>query len=177
MAFPSDGSTHYSGIKNERKTAEILTEKNIFGCNVETRGGTKFKEDMVAGEVKISAKDKKKLSTGSFDWINTSKVVSGIFGDYFDTFKEKVSKIREMNIDDRVTYLSSTRREFADICSAGFDYLSKDQVCNLIVDSITHGIDWVFVNDKEHNVLYQFNPEDHPVVEIAKTCDSIKFTC
>lgn len=175
MAFPLDGSPHYSGIKNEGKTAEILTEKNTFGCKVETRGGTKFKEDMVAGKLLLSAKDKKRLSTGSFDWVNTSKV-SHIFGDHFDTFKEKVSKIREMDIDDRVTYLSSTRREFADICSAGFDYLSKQQVCDLIVDSISDGIDWVFVNDKEHNVLYQFNPEDHPVVEMAQTCDYIKFT-
>ena len=176
MAFPLDGSGHYSGIKNEGKTAEILTEQNIFGCKVETRGGTKFKEDMVAGELKLSAKDKKKLSTGSFDWINTSKVVSSIFEDHFDDFKEKVSKIREMDIDDRVTYLPFIRREFADTCSAGFDYLSKQQVCDLIVDSISDRIDWVFVNDKEHNVLYQFNPEDHPAVNIAQTCDDVKFT-
>lgn len=176
MSYVTDGSVHYSGIKNEGKTAEILTEKNIFGCKVEIRGGTKFKEDMVAGEVKISAKDKKKLSTGSFDWINTSKVVSGIFGDHFDVFKEKVSKIREMDIDDRVIYLSSTRKEFADTCSAGFDYLSKQQVCDLIVDSISDGIDWVFVNNKQNHVLYQFNPEDHPAVKIAQTCDDVKFT-
>ena len=175
MTFPTDGSVHYSGIKNERKTAEILTEQNIFGCKVESRGGTKFKEDLVAGKLKISAKNKKKLSTGSFDWINTSKV-SNIFGDHFDTFKQEVSGIREMDIDDRVVYLSSTRKKFADICSAGFDYLSKQQICDLIVDSISDGIDWVFVNDKENNVLYQFNPEDHPAVNMAKTCDSVKFT-
>ena len=176
MAFPTDGSTHYSGIKNEGKTADILNEKNIFGCKVETRGGTKYKEDLIAGLLKLSAKDKKKLSTGSFDYINTSKVVPGIFGDHFDAFKQEVSGIREMDIDDRVVYLSSTRKKFADTCSAGFDYLSKEQVCDLIVDSISHGIDWVFVNDKENHVLYQFNPEDHPVVKIAQTCDSVKFT-
>ncbi len=175
MAFVTDGSVHYSGIKNEGKTAEVLTEQNIFGCKVKTRGGTKFKEDMVAGELKLSAKDKKKLSTGSFDWTNTSKVVPSIFGDHFDAFKQEVSKIREMDIDDRVTYLSSIRTKFADTCSAGFDYLSKQQVCDLIVDSISDGIDWVFVNDKGNHVLYQFNPEDHPVVKIAQTCDSVKF--
>ena len=174
MSFLTDGSVHYSGIKNEGKTADVLTEKNIFGCKVETRGGTKHKEDMVAGELKLSAKDKKKLSTGSFDWINTSKV-SHIFGDHFDTFKQKVSKIREMDVDDRITYLSSIRTEFATTCSEGFDYLSKQQVCDLIVDSISDGIDWVFVNDKQNNVLYQFNPEDHPAVNMAQTCDAVKF--
>jgi len=175
MAFVTDGSVHYSGIKNESKTADVLTEKKIFGCNVETRGGTKFKEDMVAGELKLSAKDKKKLSTGSFDWINTSKVFN-IFGDHFDAFKEKVSKIREMDADNRVSYLSSIRTEFANTCSSAFDYLSKQQVCDLIIDSISDGIDWVFVNDKQNNVLYQFNPEDHPAVKMAQTCDTVKFT-
>ena len=175
MAFVTDGSVHYSGINNEGKTAEVLTEQNIFGCKVETRGGTKFKEDMVAGKLLLSAKDKKRLSTGSFDWVNTSKV-SHIFGDHFDAFKQEVSKIREMDIDDRVTYLSSIRKQFADICSSGFDYLSKQQVCDLIVDSISDGIDFIFVNDKENNVLYQFNPEDHPAVKMAQTCDSVKFT-
>ena len=116
---------------------------------------------MVAGELKLSAKDKKILSTGSFDWVHTSKV-SNIFGDHFDTFKKEVSGIREMDIENRVTRLSSTRKKFADTCSAGFDYLSDKQVCDLIDDSISDGIDWVFVNDKENNVLYQFNPEDHP---------------
>lgn len=175
MAFVTDGSVHYSGIKNEGKTADVLTEQNIFGCKVETRGGTKFKEDMVAGELKLSAKDKKKLSTGSFDWINTSRV-SDIFGDHFDTFKQEVSNIREMGADNRVAYLSSIRTEFANTCSSAFDYLSNQQVCDLIVDSISDGIDWVFVNDKENNVLYKFNPEDHPAVKMAQTCDSVKFT-
>tara|TARA_B100001142_G_scaffold321456_1_gene368126 strand:+ start:1381 stop:2124 length:744 start_codon:yes stop_codon:yes gene_type:complete len=176
MAFRTDGSVHYSGIKNEGKTADILNKKNIYGCKVETRGGTKYKEDLIAGLLKLSAKDKKRLSLGSFDWINTSKVVPSIFGDYFDSFKEEVSKIREMNVDDRVPYLSSIRTKFADICSIGFDYLSKEQVCDLIVDSISHGIDEVIVNDKENSVLYRFNPEQHPAVHIAQNCDAVRLT-
>ena len=176
MPYPIDGSVHHSGILNEHKTADVLTQKNIFGCKVETRGGTKFKEDMVAGKLLLSAKDKKKLSTGSFDWGNFSSMVSDIFGDHFDNFKQEVLKIREMDTDDRVTYLSSTRRKFADTCSAAFDCLSKQQVCELISNAISHGIDYVFVNDNQNNVLYQFNPEDHPAVKMAQTCDSIKFT-
>ena len=176
MAFVTDGSVHYSGIKNEGKTAKILTEKNIFGCEVKTRGGTKFKEDAVAGVLKLSAKDKKKLSSGSFDWINTSRVVTDFFGDHFDTFKQEVSKIRKMDIDDRVTHLDSTRVKFADTCSAAFDCLTKQQASELIAYAISHGIDWVFVNDQENKVLYQFDPENHPAVKMAQICDSIKFT-
>ena len=40
-------------------------------------------------------------------------MVSDIFGDHFDDFKQEVLKIREMDTDDRVSYLSSTRRKFA----------------------------------------------------------------
>lgn len=174
MGFKTDGSVHYSGIKNEGKTADILTKKNIFGCEVETRGGTKFKEDMVAGSLKISAKDKKKLSSGSFDWTNTSKV-SNIFGSHFDTFKEEVSEIRKMDVDDRKKCLSSIRGKFANICSDGFDYLSNEQLQDLIVNSISSGIDKVVVNDKQNNDLYMFDPADHPAVNMAKTCDSMSF--
>ena len=31
------------------------------------------------------------------------------------------------------------------------------------------------MNDKENKILYQFDPADHPVVDVARTCDSIKF--
>ena len=47
--FKIDGSVHYSGIANEGKTAEILNEINYFDDKVTTVGGTKHKEDAVAG--------------------------------------------------------------------------------------------------------------------------------
>lgn len=175
MSFVTDGSVHYSGIKSEGKIRDILTEQNIFGCKVETRGGTKFKEDMVAGELKLSAKDKKKLSTGSFDWVNTSKV-SDIFYNHFDAFKQEVLNIRKMDGDKRATYLFSIRTKFANTCHSAFDYLSKKQVCDLIVDSISDGIDWVFVNDKQNRKLYQFDPKNHPAVKMSQICDDIKLS-
>ena len=79
MAFVTDGSVHYSGIKNEDNTAKICTKQNTYGCKVETRGGTKLKEDAVAGVLKLSIKEKQILSSGSFDWVNTSKVVTESF--------------------------------------------------------------------------------------------------
>lgn len=176
MAFVTDGSVHYSGIKNEDNTAKICTKQNTYGCKVETRGGTKLKEDAVAGVLKLSIKEKQILSSGSFDWVNTSRVVTEFFGDHFDTFKQEVSEIREMDIDDRVTHLDSTRVKFADTCSAAFDYLTHQQASELIAHSISHGIDEVLVNDQEHKIIYRFNPENHPAVKMAQTCDSIKFT-
>lgn len=174
MAFKTDGSVHYSGIANEQQTARILNEINHFDDKVVPIGGTKHKEDAVAGNIKLSIKDKKKLSTGSFDWVNTS-IINHIFNTHFDSFKEKVKEIRSEDCVVRKTFVDPIRAEFASLCSDGFNHLSKNQVCDLIVQSVSHGIDFVFVNDQENKILYKFNPEDHPVVDIAKTCDSIRF--
>ena len=172
--FKTDGSVHYSGIANEGKTAQILNEINYFDDEVTTVGGTKHKEDAIAGSLKLSAKDKKKLSSGSFDWVNTSRY-NHIFNTHFDGFKDMVIILRKEEEYSRQHAVDGVRQQFASLCNDAFDSLTKDQVCDLIVDAISDGIDFVFVNDKENKVLYQFNPEDHPVVQVAKECDSVKF--
>ena len=173
MAFKIDGSPHTDGIDNENKTVKILNEINYFPDKVVKVGGTKHKEDMIAGSLKLSDKLKKKLSAGSFDWVNTSRY-NYIFGSHFDTFKKRVKILRSEDSYARECLVSSIRGEFASLCSEAFDSLSKDQVCDFIVDAISDGIDYVFVNDQENKVLYQFDPEKHPVVNIAKTCDSVQ---
>ncbi len=174
MAFKTDGSVHYSGIANERKTANILNAINYFPDKVETRGGTKHKEDGIAGLLDLSFKDKGNLSAGSFDWVNTPRY-NYIFGSHFDAFKTKIKNLRKQDISTRESIVDDTRVEFASLCSEAFDILTKQQVSDFIIDAIAHGIDYVFVNDQENKILYQFNPADHPVVDVARTCDSIKF--
>ena len=84
--FKRDGSTHYSGIKNEHSIADILnTDKSMIGARlrptsdlrVQHKGGTKTKADAVVvntatnAVVKtISIKNHKK--TGTFDWLNST---------------------------------------------------------------------------------------------------------
>ena len=172
--FKTDGSVHYSGIANEGKTAEILNAINYFPDKVETRGGTKHKEDAVSGSLKLSAKDKKKLSSGSFDWVNTSRY-NFIFGSHFDSFKFMIKCLREEDTNTRKYEVDAVREYFASLCNDAFDLLTKDQVCDLIIDAISDGIDYVFINDQENSVLYQFDPENHPTIKLAKECDSIKF--
>lgn len=171
--FKTDGSVHYSGIANEGKTAEILNEINYFDNEVKTVGGTKHKEDAVSGSLKLSVKDKKRLSSGSFDWLNTSRY-NFIFGSHFDSFKFMIKSLREEDTYSRQYAVDGVREQFASLCSDAFDILTKDQVCDLIADSITHGIDYVFVNDQENSVLYQFDPKNHPASKLARECDSIE---
>ena len=171
--FKTDGSVHYSGIANEGKTAEILNEINYFDNEVKTVGGTKHKEDAVSGSLKLSVKDKKRLSSGSFDWLNTSRY-NFIFGSHFDSFNFMIKSLREEDTYSRQYAVDGVREQFASLCSDAFDILTKDQVCDLIADSITHVIDYVFVNDQENSVLYQFDPKDHPASKLARECDSIE---
>ena len=85
MAYRTDGSSHETGIANEDslKTqlenglARALYPNLGADFQVVKKGGTTHKEDMViecAGHPihNISAKHKKKLGSGSFDWVNTS---------------------------------------------------------------------------------------------------------
>ena len=173
MSFKTDGSVHYSGIANEGKTAQILNSINYFPDEVKTVGGTKHKEDAVAGSLKLSAKDKKRLSSGSFDWLNTSRY-NFIFDTHFDGFKDMVKILREEDTYARQYAVDEVRKQFASLCSDAFDSLSEDQIRDLVIDSIAHGIDYVFVNDKENSILYQFDPQDHPAIKLARECDSIK---
>ncbi len=174
MTFKTDGSVHYSGIANEGKTAQILNSINYFPDEVITVGGTKHKEDAVAGSLKLSAKDKKRLSSGSFDWLNTSRYNS-LFGTHFDGFNDMIKILRKEEIYARQSVVDEVRDQFASLCNDAFDLLTKDQVCDLIIDAISDGIDYVFINDQENSVLYQFDPENHPTIKLAKECDSIKF--
>ncbi len=173
MGFVNDGSVHYSGIANELETSKILNEMKYFDDDVIPVGGTKHKEDAVAGNKKLSIKDKKKLSTGSFDWVNTS-ANNCIFGGHFDPFKKKVKDIRLKDVAVRKKMVDSIRSEFASLCSDAFDYLSKEQLCDIVTKAISHDIDYIFVNDQENESLYQFDPKDHPAINIAETCDSIR---
>ena len=173
MTFKTDGSVHYSGIANEGKTAQILNSINYFPDEVKTVGGTKHKEDAGAGSLKLSAKDKKRLSSGSFDWLNTSRY-NFIFDTHFDGFKDMVKILREEDTYARQYAVDGVRKQFASLCSDAFDSLSEDQIRDLVIDSIAHGIDYVFVNDKENSILYQFDPQDHPAIKLARECDSIK---
>ena len=83
--FKTDGSVHHGGILNEDITVHTLNKLKIYSSEVEKRGGTKQKEDAVAGNQKISIKRKEGITNGSFDWFNTSKY-NDVLGDTFLSF-------------------------------------------------------------------------------------------
>jgi hypothetical protein len=82
MAYRTDGSSHHSGVLNEKQLVQILREneavrKSVYPeCPPEPKvkhlGGTQHKADLKINEQGVSVKKKKELKNGSFDWVNSS---------------------------------------------------------------------------------------------------------
>ena len=112
MSFPTDGSSHKLGTKNEEITRDFLRQNayKIFDdiekekYTVAPLGGTTHKADNViisdnGHRIEISDKHKKNLSSGSVDYINTGKPInekieSGGFKGIKEV-KERVQEIRK----------------------------------------------------------------------------------
>ena len=166
--FKTDGSVHHGGIKNEDQTIVILNEKKIYSETVEKRGGTKLKEDAVAGNKKISIKRKEGITNGSFDWFNTSKY-NDVLGDTFNSFLSNVKELRTMPKDliRDDEFILKVRDSFNALCELSLDTLTSDQIIDILRRGLIDtnaGFD-VVVNDTKTDKLYVFGAEQHPAVE------------
>jgi hypothetical protein len=166
--FKTDGSVHHGGIKNEDQTIVILNEKKIYSETVEKRGGTKLKEDAVAGNKKISIKRKEGITNGSFDWFNTSKY-NDVLGDTFHSFISNVKELRTMPKDliRDDEFILKVRDSFNALCELSLDTLTSDQIIDILRRGLINAnaeFD-VVVNDTKTDKLYVFGAKQHPVVE------------
>lgn len=167
MGFKTDGSVHHGGVKNEDLTVAILNEMKIYAHTVEKRGGTKCKEDAVAGDQLISIKRKEGIKNGSFDWFNTS-AYNDVLGDTFSSFLSNVKELRSLpelirNDDELILKI---RDNFNQLCESALDSLSKDQIVNILQRGLidnNSGFD-VVVNDTKSQEVYIFSADDHPAV-------------
>jgi hypothetical protein len=103
--FKTDGSTHYSGIKNEHSMVDWLNqEESIIGKHlrpstdfqVKHKGGTKCKADAIVvnildDSIKPFTLSIKNHKTGTFDWLNSTK---GFPEDVSAFLKEKTKQFK-----------------------------------------------------------------------------------
>ena len=165
--FKTDGSVHHGGIKNEDQTIKILNEIGIYGELVEKRGGTKLKEDAVAGNKKISIKRKEGITNGSFDWANICKT-SDILGDTFNSFLSNVKELRTMPKDliQDDEFVLKVRDNFNQLCESALDNLTSDQIIDILNRGLVDanaGFD-VVVTDTKTDTLHIFDADQHPAV-------------
>ncbi len=167
MTYKTDGSVHHGGVKNEDLTVQILNEKQIYSETVEKRGGTKCKEDAVAGDKKISIKRKEGISNGSFDWFNTS-AYNDVLGDTFDHFLSNMKELRQMpeSLRSDEEFVLKIRDSFNALCELSLDSLTSAQVIEILQRGLIEhnaGFDLV-INDTKTSELYVFAAEQHPAV-------------
>lgn len=166
--FDTTGRVHHEGVKNEDVTVILLNEKKIYSETVEKRGGTKVKEDAVAGTQKISIKRKKGITNGSFDWFNTS-AYNDVLGDTFAHFTSNMRELRQMpeSLRSDEEFVLKIRDSFNNLCELALDTLSSAQVTEILqrglIDS-NSGID-VVINDTKISKLYKFAADQHPAIE------------
>jgi hypothetical protein len=166
--FKIDGSVHHGGVKNEDQTVRILNEKKIYSETVEKRGGTKCKEDAVAGSQRISIKRKEGITNGSFDWFNTS-AYNDALGVTFDHFLSNMKELRQMpeSLRSDEEFVLKIRDSFNQLCELALDTLTSEQVTDILrrglIDA-NSGFD-VVINDTKTSQIYVFDAGQHPAVD------------
>ena len=168
MTYKTDGSVHHGGVKNEDQTVRILNEKKIYSETVEKRGGTKCKEDAVAGNKKISIKRKEGITNGSFDWFNTS-AHNDLLGDTFDHFLSNMKELRQMpeSLRSDEEFVLKIRDSFNQLCELALDTLTSARIADILrfgFIEANKGFD-VVINDTKTSQIYVFDAGHHPAVD------------
>jgi len=166
MAFRTDGSSHVDGIKNEKQQIKYLqggaAHSVVTGLSenfqVVPKGGTQFKEDfqIVDGDtiIKVSAKRKKKMSTGSYDYVNSSSVMSEITSlSHVASFVKGLKKAAQSK--------STTRKKFNEESNRTLQSLSSTDISNILIDHVAKknvGIQ-MMITDSTANKSYWYEFE------------------
>ena len=168
--YNTTGRVHHEGVANEANTIQLLNAFNIYLHRVEKRGGTKLKEDAVAGKQKISIKRKGSITTGSFDWFNTT-AHNDALGDTFDAFLSNMKELRQLpeSIRRDPEFISKMRDGFNALCELALDRLDYDDVRAILFKEFDSHRDMdVVINATDNRTLYKFKVEQHPVVKLLE---------
>ena len=164
MGYRNDGSVHRSGIKNEGKVVDFLKINPVFGIGeVIPRGGTKYKQDLEVNHgdetTLISVKKKNKLTDGSFDYVNTTKIDENLKKP-FEEFFSNVKMIRNETEEKRTQVKQLIKDRFDSISSETLDGLEGSVLLDFLnTNVIDKNIDmkmWVVDSENKKHLLYDF---------------------
>ena len=172
MAYRTDGSVHEEGITNEVDLRERLLgglAMTLFPdlkpeIEVLHRGGTQYKQDLEVVDsdtIKmISAKRKKSIYTGSFDYINTSRVINQ--SSFFASLKNVVSSLKESE-----TSVSKARKRFTDASHDMMKKMSGDMLKQILQEHVADKNKdmTVIVTDTTTKTDYAYHFKDTPLYD------------
>ena len=168
MTFPSIGTSHHEGVKNEHTTIFILNELKVYSEPITHIGGTKNKADGQVGittEKLLSMKRKKSIRTGSFDWLNSS-----LYNGIFDEFYADVKKYRTLEEKERIALVKLTRKRFSELCNRALEEFDTEELTKIISNIFEKQKNYdVVVNDITTKNLYIFDPTEHPAYQLIRS--------
>jgi hypothetical protein len=167
MAFVTDGSVHYSGVKNELDTLRVMQALGLVSENAEQKGGTKSKADLVDGGRNFSVKHKDLLSKGSFDWVNTTRI-DYLKGEHFDDFLSEVREIVESGRTISEATIEGARLSFQEATFAALKNCSEKELTAFLrehFEAPNKGMQCV-ITESSTKKLFMFNFEQHPAIAL-----------
>jgi hypothetical protein len=172
MAFKTDGSVHAEGIANENSLKTKLENglaKKIYQhldnhFEVVQKGGTANKQDLEvvdsSGSRHISAKRKKGINIGSFDYVNTSAAIKK--ESVFDDFVQAVEELKTAGLS-----VTTTREKFNEMSHDMMKKISGDSLSKILKQHVNDkNRDMkIIITDSSTNTDYVYDFRDTPLYE------------
>lgn len=170
MPYVTTGAVHHSGVGNEKQLIEFANTNKDLRINTHMKmcandtsdavwshlGGTTQKADckVTVNNNTYLVSIKNHESSGTFDWINTSKL-SAINARLADEIKPKIAEFKAKY--DKQVVTKEIRNEMEEIFSNMFEYLSSDEIKSLLLDLYAKYPEFVLINDRSNNKLMMYN--------------------
>ena len=172
MPYKTGGETHHGGVGNEKDLVALMNEQSELNINRHFQGETDVKPvwthlggttqkadcDVVVGENRYPISIKNHEGSGTFDWINTSKL-SEFNSELGQSVKASVDAFKTTNHGKEVT--PALREEVATIFSNEFDRITSEQIKNLLSTLYVKYPGHVLINDCKHNRLVLYPKENN----------------
>jgi hypothetical protein len=190
MPFVTDGSVHHSGVRNEHTVADLLsaaTPTRIQAAYPDSaltflhRGGTRGVDDVeihVGGTRVSGISIKHHGSSGTFDYINTSKVLESLPD--AEGLCERVAELRTLHFGD-ASAIPAVRKTIRDGVRGLWATMTSDRIRTLLQRVNERNSDWVCIKTPtglvtaRHEALTELSlyPSDHKTTyELRGTADS-----
>ena len=170
MPYDNTGTVHHTGVGNEKQLIEYANAHPDLRMNRHFQmrsdqvippvwshlGGTTQKADCVAtvqdDNYLISVKNHE--STGTFDWINTSKLydINAVLG---ESLKSQVAEFKAKYNGQEVT--KEIRQEMENVFDGAFQLLSSDEIKTMLQGLYEKYPEYVLVNDRSQSRLVMYH--------------------
>jgi DNA-directed RNA polymerase subunit F len=175
MPYKTNGETHHSGIGNEKELIELMNSTPDMNINKYLQnmsnsvdmvpkwghlGGTTQKADcdVIIEDKRYLISIKNHEKTGTFDWINTSKLEE--FNEELGkSLKTEINKFKTENKDNDVT--PTMRNQIACIFSNEFDCITSEQIKTLLSALYVKYPEYVIINHRHDNNIIMYPKENN----------------